>query len=88
MPFVAKPVSRSAADRSCEFPPELFGPRPYRLVRYHVATLCPQVFDHPQAQGKPEIQPDRMRYHVGRETMAFVDAKLAPLASASLFSVN
>lgn len=45
-----------------------------RLVRHDDATLREKILDHPQAQGKTEIQPDGVRNHVGWETVAAIEA--------------
>lgn len=59
-------------DISCKLRAKLFGPSPHGLVRNNDSVFGQQIFDHPEAQGGLEIQPDRTPDHIGRETVAVV----------------
>ena len=51
---------------------ELLSPSPDRLIGNDDAALEQHLLDEPQAQRKPEVQPDRMGDDLGREPMALV----------------
>lgn len=50
--------------------PELVDPSAHRLAADLDPALCQQFFHIADAQGEPEIQPDRLPDHVRREPMA------------------
>jgi hypothetical protein len=54
------------------FGPELYGPGSDRLVGNHDAPLEQHLFDEAQAQGKPEIEPDRMSDNLTGESVTLV----------------
>src|SRR5215213_6783680 len=49
--------------------PELQSPLPYGLMTDQNASGRQHLLDHAQAERKPEIQPDSMADHFGREAM-------------------
>src|ERR1700742_1153421 len=59
VPFVAT-ARRAPLDAVGKLPAELQAPSPDRLIRHRDATRCQHLLDHPQAQWKPKIQPDRI----------------------------
>ena len=72
MPFVAA-SRRTLADRVSEGLAEFLPPLAHRLA-WHANSARSQPFlDHPQAQGKPEIQPDGMADNLRRKAMAAID---------------
>ncbi|OHZ43573.1 hypothetical protein BBL07_03075 [Agrobacterium vitis] len=50
-------------------PAELLRPEPHGLVRDDEATGSQHILDHPQAQRKPEIEPNGMGNHLGCKSM-------------------
>jgi hypothetical protein len=64
---------RSASTQvRCNHRPEMVYPAPNELVGDYNAALCQQVFDVAQAQGEPEVEPDRLLDDLGWETVAAV----------------
>lgn len=57
--------------------PELQRPSPDGHIGDKNAALEQHLLNQPQAQGKPEVQPDRMSDNLGREAMVFVANGLA-----------
>jgi hypothetical protein len=82
MPFVAR-GRKTAANLVCKALPELQRP----LLHYLLADQDPSgrehLLDHPQAQWKPEVQPDSMANHFSWEAVAGV-ARLAGRFHSSL----
>ncbi len=64
IPFVAE-LRSTTADLSGEVASEPFGPTPNRLMADDNAPRGKQIFDHPQAERKSEIQPDGLPYDFG-----------------------
>jgi hypothetical protein len=59
VPFVAA-ATREPLDAVGELPAELEASLPDRVMCHQDATRRQYLFDHPQAQWEPEIQPDRV----------------------------
>ena len=72
MPFVAA-SRRALADLIGECLAELLPPLAHGLVGHANPTRRQHLFDHAQAQGKPEIEPNRMADDFRRKTMALVE---------------
>jgi len=70
MPLAGKVSPGSPPDAAGIFLAELGGPFGGCLERNCDATLSQQIFYMTQAQGKAEIEPNRMRYDLGRKTKA------------------
>jgi hypothetical protein len=52
--------------------PEMVHPAPNGLIRDRNAAFCQQIFDVTKAQGKPQIEPDRLLDDFGGEPLPFV----------------
>src|SRR5712664_69210 len=63
----------------CDHRPEMVYPAPNGLVGDRNAALCQQVFDVAQAQGEPEVEPDRLLNDLGWESVAAVADSLHPV---------
>jgi hypothetical protein len=85
MPAVAGPRSASA-DEIGIFPAKLLGPTTNRLVTDLNSTGGEHLLDHPQAQWKAEIEPDREADYLGRGTVASVKRGARLLHTASYAS--
>jgi hypothetical protein len=73
MPFVAARRS-PLADLVRERLAELHRSLAHRLVAHANAPLREHLLDHAKAQGKPEIEPDRMKYDdLRRKSMAAIE---------------
>jgi hypothetical protein len=71
MPFVA--ASRRALADLSGCLAELLPPLAHGLVGHANPARRQHFFDHAKAQGKPEIEPNRMADHLRRKTMALVE---------------
>ena len=58
MPFVTVFASRPKSDLFSKLTAKLFSPRSYGLMRHGDTTFSQQILDYPQAQRKPEVQPN------------------------------
>jgi hypothetical protein len=63
--------------------PELQRPPADRLIGHDDAALEQHLLDQPQAQRKPEVQPDRIGDDLRRKAMAFVADRLAHAGSST-----
>ena len=72
MPLVAE-LRRSPTDFVGIDPSEFLRPAPHGLVANGDPARRQQVFDHSQAEGKPEIEPNRMLDDLGRKPIAAID---------------
>jgi hypothetical protein len=63
----------------CNHGPEVVYPASNGLVGDRNAALCQQVFDVAQAQGEPEVEPDRLLNDLGWESVAAVADSLHPV---------
>src|SRR5229473_138353 len=71
---------RSASTQvRCDHRPEVVYPVPNGLVGHRNAAFCQQVFDVAQAQGEPEVEPDRLLNDLGWEPVAAVADALHPV---------
>src|SRR4051812_461231 len=68
VPGRARPRSQ-APQLAGEERPELEHPAPDRLIGHVQPALGQEVFDAAEAEGEPEIEPDRVPDDLGRETM-------------------
>jgi len=71
VPFVAA-SRRPPADLVGERLTEFLSPLAHGLIGHTDPTRSKHLLDHPQAQGEPEIQPDRMTDHLSRKTMTAI----------------
>src|SRR5271165_3809984 len=71
VPLVAA-AGGSPTETVGEFPAEIQAPLPDRLVCDRDAASRQHLFDHPQAQREPEIQPDRVTDELGGVAIARV----------------
>src|SRR6202451_4158028 len=71
-PSVA-PSRRALADLIGECLAELLPPLAHGLVGHANPARRQHFFDHAKAQGKPEIEPNRMADHLRRKAMALVE---------------
>ena len=71
MPFIAA-GGGPPADLISECLAELLPPLAHGLVGHANPTRRQHFFDHAKAQGKPEIEPNRMADDLGRKAMAVV----------------
>ena len=62
--------------------PEMVHPAPDGLVGKPNAAFRQQVFDVAQAQGEPEVEPDRLMDDLRREPVAVVAIFFIPLATS------
>jgi hypothetical protein len=59
---------RSASTQvRCDHRPEVVYPAPNGLVGHRNAAFCKEIFDVAQAQGEPEVEPDRLLNDLGWE---------------------
>jgi hypothetical protein len=72
MPFVAA-SRRALADLIGECLAELLPPLAHGLVGHANPARRQHFFDHAKAQGKPEIEPNRMADDLRRKAMALVE---------------
>ncbi len=72
IPFVAEPAGRSPPDIIGKVSTEFLSPKSNGLMRDDDATRCQQILDHPQAQRKPEIEPNGMGNHLRWKSMATI----------------
>src|SRR6202158_1951010 len=63
----------------CNDRPEMVYPAPNGLVGDCNAALCQQVLYVAQAQGEPEVEPDRLLDDLGWESVAAVANSLHPV---------
>jgi hypothetical protein len=73
MPFIAEPTGRAAADLIGESSPKFLCPQPDRLVRDNNPSSRQHVLDHPQAERKPEIQPNGVSNDFSGKAMAAIE---------------
>ena len=59
--------------------PKVVYPAPNGLVGHRNAAFCKEIFDVAQAQGEPEVEPDRLLNDLGREPVAAVADSLHPV---------
>jgi len=71
MPFVTE-VRYTATDYIGVISSELFSPFAHRLVSDKETAISKHIFDHAEAQRKPEIQPDRLCNNLGWKAMAVI----------------
>ena len=71
---------RSASTQvRCDHRPEVVYPAPNGLVGHRNAAFCQQVFDVAQAQGEPEVEPNRLLNDRWWEAVAAVADFLHPV---------
>ena len=63
----------------CDYWPAMDDPAPIGLVAHHYVALYQQVFDIAQAQGEPEVEPDRLLNDRWWEPVAAVADSLHPV---------
>src|SRR5512139_4204505 len=63
----------------CDQRPEMVYPAPDGLVGDRNAAFCQQVFDVAQAQGEPEVQPNRLLNDRWWESVAAVAVSVHPI---------
>jgi len=83
MPFIAESAARTLTDLVGESSSEFLCPQPDRLMRDNDATSGQHVFDHPQAQGKTEIEPHRVGNDFSGKAVATVERITVCHASSS-----
>src|SRR5271166_1991119 len=71
MPFVPE-LRCATADLVGKVPPDFLRPAPDSFMADHNSTPSQQVFDHPQAEWKPKIEPDGVSDDLSREAMTAV----------------
>jgi hypothetical protein len=76
-------TSSAAADLIGKLSTELLSPASHRLVTDLNSTGREHLFNHAQAERKPEVQPDREADRLGWETVASVKRRAGLLQTAS-----
>ncbi|NRP76128.1 hypothetical protein ILFOPFJJ_07052 [Ensifer psoraleae] len=66
VPFVTELAGRSLPDIIGKVSAEFLSPKSHGLMRDDDATSCQHILDHPQAERKPEIEPNGMGNHLRR----------------------
>jgi hypothetical protein len=72
MLFVAELAGGSPPYFIGEMPTEFLRPKSHSLVRHHDAAFGQQIFDHTQAQRKPETEPNRMGNHASWKSVTTI----------------
>lgn len=70
VPFIAEPTGGAAADLIGESSPKFLRPQPNRPMRDNDRSSRQQVLDYPQAERKPEIQPNGVSNDFSGKAMA------------------
>jgi hypothetical protein len=86
MPFVAANGS-TATNAIWVFPTEFLSPMANGFVTDCNAPRCQHFFDHPQAQRKPEIEPNRVANDFGWEAMTTIE-RITDLFHAPKFAAQ
>src|SRR5262249_56992985 len=74
-------LGAASAQVRCYHWPEMVHPPAHCFISNRNAAFCQQIFDIAKAQGKSQIEPDRLLDDLGREPIPFVANFLIPLAT-------